>query len=183
MYLGVDPGMSGGICLLDSSGHVAHVEANPESAADFWSMLYYVWEEHSAEGMRCVIEQVSGFIGKEQPGSSMFKFGKTYGYAIMAITALGIPYELVTPQRWQKGLAIPSKAPHTGKRERVLTKGKRAGETVIEKFGGESGRDFKRRLREKAQNLFPGISVTETTADAMLIATYCRRLAMGTLSG
>jgi hypothetical protein len=104
-----------------------------------------------------VLEKVGGYVGEAQPGSAAFKFGMSYGALRMALTAAGIPFDEVTPQRWQKTLGV----------------------TPREK--GEPKSSFKARLKTKAQSLFPRTSITLKTADALLLAEYCRRLRAGRL--
>lgn len=67
-----------------------------------------------------------------------------------ACAALCVPVELVTPQRWQKGMSV----------------GVRAG---LERA------DWKRKLKAQAERLFPGQRVTLATADALLILEWARR--------
>jgi crossover junction endodeoxyribonuclease RuvC len=93
----------------------------------------------------------------KQGVASSFKFGRGYGGLRMALIAAGIPFEEVTPQAWQKALAIP-------KRSKT--------ETPVQ---------WKNRLKALAQQLYPDIKVTLKLADALLIATYCQRKHTGTL--
>jgi hypothetical protein len=44
----------------------------------------------------------------------------------------------------------------------------------MKKSKTESKTDWKRRLKEKAQQLYPDTKVTADMADAMLIARYCK---------
>jgi Holliday junction resolvasome RuvABC endonuclease subunit len=88
----------------------------------------------------------------KQGVASSFKFGVNYGIVRMALTAAGIPFEEVTPQAWQKALGIT----HRKKTE--------------------TPSEWKNRLRARAQQLFPSVSLTLATADALLIAEYCRRI-------
>lgn len=155
-YLGIDPGASGGLALISGDGGLV-CEAMPETQRDVW-----VWIAAKSPTATCptfaCIEQVGGHIqGNNQPGSAMFKFGFSAGGLNMALTAAGIPFELVTPQRWQKALGIPS-------RKKTESKGQ-----------------FKNRLKAFAQQLFPQEKVTLSTADAILIAEYTRRFREGTL--
>lgn len=98
---------------------------------------------------KCVIEEVGAFQG--QAARASFTFGSQYGRARMAVVAAGVPLELARPQMWQKAMGL-SKTKEETKTER------------------------KRRLKIRAQEMFPGIKVTNTTADALLLAEYCRRL-------
>lgn len=132
----------------------------PSTEEDVWD-----WVNDKAGGVMragsggfAVIEQVGGFHrgGEDrQPGSAMFKFGQSYGGLRMALTAARIPWEPCTPAKWQRGLTIPQKTKQ------------------------ETPRAWKNRLKATAQRLFPGAHVTLATADAILIAEYCRRVREG----
>lgn len=158
VYFGIDPGQSGGLAALWLNS--TQLEAMPATETDVWSWLSHKWGQEQFGSARvsrfAVIEKVHAMPGNGV--SSMFKFGMGYGGLRMALIAAQIPFEEVTPQRWQKCLGIPVR-----KRD-------------------ESKTDFKNRLRAKAQQLFPGVSgVSLKTADALLIAEYCRRKNEGRL--
>jgi len=91
----------------------------------------------------------------KQGVSSTFKFGRGYGFLRGCLVALGIPFEDVTPQTWMRALNVPPR---------------RKNETKAQ---------FKQRLRGVAQQLFPSEKITLATADALLIAEYCRRTSNG----
>ncbi len=159
-YFGIDPGMSGGLAWSEF-GEV-HADPMPETERDIWEWLdvHYPKLIGKSAAAFAVIEQVGGHIaGKNQPGSAMFKFGQSYGALRMALTAADIPYELITPQKWQKGLGVVPR-----KKEETKTQ-------------------WKNRLKAHAQRLFPTATITLATADALLIAEYCRRLREGKLNG
>lgn len=153
-YLGIDPGASGGIASLWSDSAERSIYKMPDDDLDTWLLL----EALSGPDTVAVIEKVQGFIGSGQPGSSMFKFGMGYGALKMALCAAQISYEEITPQVWQRGLGIPS-------RKKDESKGQ-----------------WKARLKSKAEQLFPGTKLTLATADALLIALYCKRKHTGTLT-
>lgn len=156
-FIGVDPGASGGLAVL-ATGLDAYACPMPATERDIWEYLRD--EAASAEGpVAAVIEKVGGYTGQGQPGSAMFKFGASYGRLCMALCAAGIPYEEITPQTWQKAMGIPPRK----NRE------------------GETKTAWKNRLKSHAQRLFPKLSVTLATADAILIAEFCRRKVEGRL--
>lgn len=95
-------------------------------------------------GNTLVIEQVGGFAGKGQPGSAMFRFGENFGLVIGAAIALGYRVERVTPQKWMKAHGLGTR-------------------------GALSKAEWKRKLKSKAQELYPNLKVTLETADALLI--------------
>lgn len=153
VYMGVDPGWSGGIAYVQGKSITVYVM--PQHMSEIWQIINHrpwIVTEFA------VIEQVTGYVGDGgNPGSSMFKFGSSYGALQMALTATRVSYETITPQRWQAGLGI-------SKRAKSENKG-----------------DFKRRLKATAERLFPGFPFTLKTCDAVLIAEYCRRYREGRL--
>ncbi len=152
IYLGVDPGASGGLAWTwDGASTVCSM---PETDRDIWYAIDTLGR--STDGRRyrifALLEKVGGYVaGAAHPGSAMFKFGQSYGGLRMALTAAGIVWEEVTPQQWQRELSLSP---------RKKTEGKGA---------------WKNRLKSKAQQLFPTVKVTLATADALLIAEVCRR--------
>lgn len=158
-YVGVDPGQSGGLVIIHdgsygiSSTPMTHAEAMPMPATerDIWDWF----EGLDPQQTVAVIEKVHSM--PKQGVASTFKFGMGYGGLRMALIAAGIPFEDVTPRVWQKALSILS---------RKVT---------------ETKTQFKNRLKAKAQQLFPSIKVTLKTADALLIAEYCKRKHEGRL--
>jgi len=108
-----------------------------------------------------VLEKVGGFIGDNYGipgmGSAMFNFGTSFGALEMALTAARIPFEIITPAKWQSGVG------------------------VVGRKKSESKTVWKNRLKAHAERLFPGIKVTLAIADSLLIATYCKRKHEGTL--
>lgn len=148
-WIGADPGVSGGIAILSDS--TTDVFKMPETERDLWDSL---------NGLRaqCIglLEQLGATPRDKETGqarqspSSMLKMGRNYGSLRMAFVAAGIPFEEVLPRKWQAEYGLLSKP-------------------------NESKTDKKNRHKQKAQNLFPSVKVTHATADALLIAEYCRR--------
>jgi len=91
--LGIDPGKSGGLALLDNHEDSAQALKMPETEMDVWDALYQMSPSHA------FIEKVHAMPG--QGVSSTFNFGRNYGMLLMALTAAGIPFTEVTPQKWQ----------------------------------------------------------------------------------
>lgn len=148
-YLGIDPGMGGGLAVL--CGDKVSLTPMPRTDQDIIAWL----ESHSwlTENLNYgVIEQVHSMPA--QGVSSTFKFGMSYGALRMCLIALQIPFETVSPQKWQKTVGISSR--------------KKEGRT-----------DHKNRLKARAQELFPKEKITLATADALLLAYYCRLLQRG----
>ena len=152
VYVGVDPGLAGGLVVIDNTG--APAEPMPPTERDVWDWFYSVGHNYSTVP-NAVIEKVHSM--PRQGVASSFKFGMGYGGLRMALIASHIPFEEVTPQVWQRALGIPPR-----------------GKT-------ETPTKWKNRLKAKAQQLYPRLEVTLKTADALLLATYCQRKYTGTL--
>ena len=146
LYIGIDPGASGGIAILNKDGSVKDVVAMPGTPRDILDFLS-LYKEDS----RCVIEDVGhGIPGQSSKATATFT--RHNGQLEMALLALDIPTEKVTPQKWLKVYQL--------KRKREQDKN-----------------EWKNVLKAKAQSLFPqlGKKVTLKTCDALLIAEYARR--------
>lgn len=157
-YYGIDPGASGGLACIHERLVTVPMPATERDVFEWFRPLG--GRDHEGNEVEfAVIEKVGGYTasGGPQPGSAMFKFGQSYGGLRMALIAAGIPFEEVTPQRWQKALGVTPR----GKEETKTS--------------------FKNRLKAKAQQLFPKIKVTLATADAILLAEYCKRSQEGRL--
>lgn len=144
-YIGIDPGQHGGIAVLSESGEVVEVVKMPPTPQDLLDFL-----EQYSEDSFCTLERVGGMPGNG--GSAMFNFGKGYGHLQMALLALHIPTEDVTPNKWEKTYQLGT-------------------------CGKFTNTEWKNRLKAKAQQMFPhlGRQITLATCDALLIAEYGRR--------
>ena len=105
-YLGIDPGKSGAIAVLTVSPYSDDVRTVKlttcklsETESDIWSWLN---EELNMLDSFATIELVHSM--PDQSAQSGFSFGKSYGFLIGLLTAISVPYEFVSPQKWQKGM-------------------------------------------------------------------------------
>ena len=100
IYIGIDPGLTGGIALID--GNRASAQPMPvaggEVHAGAVAALLLAWL--NGQRAQVAIERVGAMPG--QGVSSMFKFGCGYGQVRGVCAALGLPVALVQPQAWKK---------------------------------------------------------------------------------
>lgn len=96
--IGIDPGASGAIALIHSG--ILHTVRMSETAHDVAAFLRN-WQE-ADDAMFAFVEQVHSM--PKQGVSSSFKFGTSYGFLKGLLTGMKIPFEEVTPQRWQKAM-------------------------------------------------------------------------------
>jgi crossover junction endodeoxyribonuclease RuvC len=103
IYIGIDPGLSGGLATISANG--AQVTARPMPVSggqiDASAVADLVWGAALACGDTAiaVMEKVGAM--PKQGVVSMFRFGQGYGTILGVLGALGIRCELVTPQRWK----------------------------------------------------------------------------------
>lgn len=173
-YIGIDPGVSGGIAVIDSKRKVLEATGMPESMSDVWEFLagWILPTVPTGTPARVTIEKVTGYIpgrsskrkeyeqtGNAQPGHAMFRFGTSYGALLMGVTATGLRQDSewwnVTPQVWQRSLGLRTR------------------------FKGEADNSWKNYLKSTALTLFPEVKVTLKTADALLLAEYTWRYMNG----
>src|SRR5262245_56270825 len=96
-YIGIDPGVSGGIVALSDGGTIALAEPMPETERDILEVIKSASECFEAVA---VIEQVAAFAmpGRSMGASSAMTFGKNVGHLEMALVAAGIPFDRVVPR-------------------------------------------------------------------------------------
>jgi len=152
-FLGIDPGTSGGIALLDTDGRVVYVSAMPDEDRAIFCLLAPL-----GRVVYAALERVWSSPGWGHVGA--FTFGTNYGAIRMALVAHGVTFEDVLPRRWQKVMGVSY--PKAAKR----VKGAPPSPPV---------RRDKNITKTLAQNLFPGTRVTHAIADCLLIAEYKRR--------
>jgi len=157
LYCGIDPGQDGAFAALDEDGQVVGLFGFDKlSERDlFDGLMSWMSADDSAESkpMWCMLERVGA--RPLQGVASSFKFGMSYGFVRCALFAAAIPFDEVTPAKWQEKMRCPK---------------------------GEK-KDKKKINRERAQQLFPDVYMTlsgeHAVADALLIAEYGRRLRLG----
>lgn len=98
MFLGIDPGISGSIAVVFDGGQ-EYIKLN-NTEQDIFDFL----TEHKAN-FAC-IEKVAS--SPQMGVKSAFTFGKSFGFLIGILVASKIPFEFVSPQKWQKSMGCMS---------------------------------------------------------------------------
>ncbi len=96
IYIGIDPGKSGAVAVLEDDGRIDWMKCS-ETEHDI--ATYVKWWSVMDVKKFAVIEQVSAM--PKQGVSSTFKFGQSYGFLRGLLVAHLIPFETVTPAKWQ----------------------------------------------------------------------------------
>ena len=146
IFLGIDPGASGGIAVLDSDAREpGWVFPMPKTESDLEAEIAK-WRPTVIGTTVAAIERVGGIPG--QAAGASFKFGRSAGVIVGLLIAHKIPFVEVSPGKWMR---------HFGLYGRNLTKTQR-----------------KNASKALAQKRFPGIKLTHATAEALLLALYAK---------
>jgi len=160
LYYGVDPGHDGAIAIVDQNGKVVDLRPMPlitgkdRDEFDLPAICDALIGLHPDKTRFVTVERSQPLPKGMGGGIANFARGVARGFAWM-LTALRIPYQLVSPQTWQREM-------HTG----------------------TMGEDTKQKSIVAAQRLFPGVSLIRTArskkahdgfADALLLAEFGRR--------
>ncbi len=96
--LGIDPGASGGIALLSDDAPQAW--KMPDTERDIYDLLAEYSREYGPG--HAYLEAVHAM--PKQGLSSTWKFAQNYGFLRGCLIALEIPFETVTPRKWQQAM-------------------------------------------------------------------------------
>ena len=151
--MAIDPGKNGGIAVYSlETKEVIDLVVMPDSPQDLLNFM-----KKYQKNCRCYLEKVGGIPG-QGGASSMFNFGKGFGWLEMSLISLRIPTTEVTPQKWQKALQLGNK-------------------------GKKSTNEWKTKLKQRAQQLWPRVESKFNlkfkkdwlaVSDALLILEYAR---------
>ena len=168
IFIGVDPGKLGAIAVLHEDDALivpmpltrARVVNGKKKGRDEYDLTEIAMllsrEFYGNEGYFMVTVEKSQPMPPKMPGGGIANYhrGVARGFEWM-LAGLGIPYQLVAPQTWQKVM-----------------------------HAGTPGGDTKQRSIIAAQRLFPGVNLKRTSksrkdddgmAEALLMAEYGRR--------
>lgn len=167
VYVGVDPGKSGGIAAIFSSEDL-RLWKMPKSFFEILPLFQEITNAANGRPVVCTLEKVSGYIGgRFNPGAAMFVFGQNFGHIEAFLHVAGIQTIQALPRVWQK---------HYGMKKETVTrlvKKRKTGE-MQRVTGPEAQPKWKRRLLNKAQSIYPKSKIHLDVADAVLLAHYCK---------
>ncbi len=101
--IGIDPGQSGAITLL--VGTEVFPAKMPATERDIWEVLMDFRDSGKID-VKAYLEKVGPM--PKQGVTSVWTFSGNYHCLRMALVGLAIPFETVTPQKWQKALGCMS---------------------------------------------------------------------------
>ena len=114
--IGIDPGLSGAIAILDQKKVVSIFdmpvmsEGKKNKRQLNSAQLVSIMKEHknNNEEMAVVVEQVNAMPG--QGVTSMFNFGQSFGAIKGVCAALNLPIYFVRPSKWKKHFELINSA-------------------------------------------------------------------------
>lgn len=164
IILGIDPGVSGAIAMINEEGEIARIEDLPvlclkkgkktNTILDIIGLantLRVVSSLNNAHGMGVVAYVEKAQSMPDQGSASTFKYGKSCGAIEGILAAFNFPFTLVNPRTWKKAMMA------------------------------DMDRKSKDASRYRASQLFPSAAdmlsrkKDEHRAEALLIAEYGRR--------
>lgn len=154
-WIGIDPGSSGALVAIIETGEIKVLRFSKSTDKDIWDFLNALAFDYEC---KCIKEKVWAMPATNEDGTkrgmgamTSFVFGENNGFIRGLLVAAGIPYEEKIPQTWQKSFGM-------------------------KKDKGEAQPSYKKRLRMKAEQLYPNIKMTADVADGLLIAHFCKLL-------
>jgi hypothetical protein len=102
VFVGIDVGKDGGIAIINEQGVVLRAGRMPETDADLLAAIFWVQMEMPLIPCRALLEKVHA--SPQMGVTSAFTFGGWYRACRMALTAAKIPFDEVSPMRWQRRL-------------------------------------------------------------------------------
>ena len=102
IYVGIDPGKSGGIAILWPDETLVYATPMTGSEYDEQGMARLI---PATSAVRVAIERQQAF--PKQGGVSNFTTGTGYGLWRGMLATLALPYDIVQPQAWRKALGLP----------------------------------------------------------------------------
>lgn len=143
IIIGIDPGLAGGIAIFNKNKNEA---LSFTTMADVCLRFDYLRSQMSMQVIKAYIEEPPVFFKGAGGGlASQAKLHRNFGQYEGILIGLGIPFETVSPQKWQKGLSGLAKL---------------------------TGKDRKKALHNLAVQRYPQLKPTLKTCDAILIAEY-----------
>ena len=144
-YIGIDPGKSGGLVVIDETGEAKAYKC-PEEVIDMALLFQNAIGDTAPDNVKLLMERV--WARPSNATRAAFTYGVNYGQWLGIAASHEIKMHTILPNGWMKWIGCP-KALEVRKR--------------------------KHWLRDKAKELYPDIKkVTLATSDAILIGHYAK---------
>nr|MBA3776574.1 hypothetical protein [Betaproteobacteria bacterium] len=98
IYVGIDPGKTGGIAILDAQARLLLAAPMPNTVVGLGTTMRLMKFTHQ-DNLRVTLEYVRSMPGQGHVGA--FTFGRGFGNLEGMLEVLGIRYSTVVPRLWQ----------------------------------------------------------------------------------
>lgn len=105
IFIGIDPGKSGAMVVSFPDGHMDCIFFDERAYAKEIRTVADTMRQENEKAV-CCLERVGAM--PKQGLASTFNFGMNYGIIQGALIACGVPFELVSPQKWKKEFGVTS---------------------------------------------------------------------------
>ena len=144
-YIGIDPGVSGGLTSIDEEGNIIAVKC-PKKVVDMAMTFQAAMGDTPPDNVKFLMERV--WARPNNASSRAFTYGVNYGQWLGIAASLEVKTYTELPNNWMKWFKCPK---------------------------GLESRDRKNWLKDKAKDLYPNIKkVTLAISDAILIGHYAK---------
>lgn len=108
-FIGIDPGKAGGIAVVNEDGSIGGATDMPATIRDLIDVLNEMAYEPAIGGELRTFAFLEFVRSSPKMGVvSAFTFGRGLGHVEASLVSVGIPYDDLTPQRWQQGMSCRS---------------------------------------------------------------------------
>tara|TARA_Y100000593_G_scaffold9639_1_gene17486 strand:+ start:7045 stop:7539 length:495 start_codon:yes stop_codon:yes gene_type:complete len=143
-YIGIDPGKSGGITMIDTKDNYMEAVKCPDRTIDM-ALIFHSFVGDEPNRVRLLMEKV--WARPNNAVRSAFTYGVNYGQWLGIAAATEIHMYTVLPSEWMSSMGC-----------------KKGMDYAVRK----------KWLKEKSQSLYPNSKITLYTADSILIAHYAK---------
>ena len=144
-YIGIDPGISGGVAVIDEEGNIKAYKC-PKSSEEMALLFQIIINKTPTGNIKLLMERV--WARPTNAVRAAFSYGVNYGQWLGVAATHEVQMNTALPIEWIKWIGCP----------KALKKDVR-----------------KRWLKEKAGKLYPDINkLTLATSDAILITHYAK---------
>lgn len=175
-FLGIDPGKTGGLAVVNCSGTVYEAHPMPATRQDTYRLLARIVE--CRRPLFAIVEKVGPM--PKQGVTSMFTFGQNYERPLAILTCLGVRCDEVDPKSWQQALGVSAPKAKT-RRKKGDPKPTDEEKKAMKVAAARKKREHKLKLLAKAQALFPDAGLSGVVSrdggrgDSLLLAEFLRR--------
>ena len=144
-YIGIDPGVSGGLTVIDEEGDIEAVKC-PKKVVDMAATFLSAIGDTAPEDVKFLMER--GWARPNNASSRAFTYGVNYGQWLGVASSHEIKMNTAIPSEWIRWIGCPKSL-----------------KSVVRK----------RWLKDKAKECYPELKkITLKTSDAILITKYAK---------